>query len=140
MTATPTTKQRVLILCTANSARSQIAEGLLRHLAGDRYHVFSAGARATRVNPMAITVMDELGIDIREQTSKSMTQFVGQPFDAVITVCDDAAASCPFLAGDYNRVHWGLPDPGAVKDEAARLKSFRFVRDQLMKKFKRWLA
>ncbi len=94
-------KKRVLILCTANSARSQMAEGILRWLAGDRFEVFSAGTRATRVNPFAIRVMDEIGVDIRSQYSKTYEQFLGQPFDAVITVCDDAAETCPFLPGNH---------------------------------------
>lgn len=134
MTDTP--KQRVLILCTANSARSQMAEGILRWLAGDRYEAFSAGSKATSVNPFAIRVMDEIGVDIRAQRSKTFEQFLGQPFDAVITVCDSAAENCPFLPGKYTRIHWSFPDPAAVEGDEARLQAFRDVRDGLIEKFK----
>ena len=124
-------KKRVLILCTANSARSQIAEGLLRTLGGTVYDVYSAGSRATSVNPLAITVMDEIGIDIRSQFSKSLDRYLGQPFDAVITVCDNAAEGCPFVPGKYHRIHWSFPDPAAVEGDAAKLAAFRNVRDGL---------
>ncbi|MCL6509976.1 MAG: arsenate reductase ArsC [Anaerolineae bacterium] len=132
-------KKRVLILCTANSARSQMAEGILRWLGGDRYEVFSAGTKATRVNPFAIRVMDELGVDIRSQYSKTYEQFIGQPFDAVITVCDDAAETCPFLPGRYHRIHWSFPDPAAVEGDDAKLQAFRDVRDGLIEKFKEFV-
>jgi arsenate reductase len=132
-------KKRVLILCTANSARSQMAEGVLRWLAGDRYDVFSAGSRATFVNPFAIRAMDEIGVDIRGQTSKTYDQFLGQPFDAVITVCDDAAETCPFLPGQYRRIHWSFPDPAAVEGDEAKLQAFRHVRDGLIDKFKQFI-
>lgn len=131
-----THKQRVLILCTANSARSQMAEGVLRWLAGDRYDVFSAGSRATFVNPFAIQTMDEIGVDLRSHTSKTYEQFLGQPFDAVITVCDNAAEACPFLPGQYRRIHWSIPDPAAVEGDGAKLQAFRDVRDGLMGKFR----
>lgn len=137
---TDTRKKRVLILCTANSARSQMAEGILRWLGGDHYEVFSAGTQATRVNPFAIRVMDEIGVDIRSQYSKTYERFVGQPFDAVITVCDDAAEACPFLPGRYTRIHWGFPDPAAVEGEEAKLQAFRAVRDGLIEKFKAFIA
>jgi arsenate reductase len=131
-----TTKKRVLILCTANSARSQMAEGILRWLAGDRYEVFSAGSKATFVHPLAIRVMAEIGADISNQQSKTYEQFIGQPFDAVITVCDAANESCPFLPGQYRRIHWSFPDPAAVEGEEAKLHAFRQVRDGLIEKFK----
>jgi arsenate reductase len=99
-----TNKVRILILCTANSARSQMAEGILRELGAGKYAVFSAGSRATSVHPFAIRVMDEIGVDIRGQHSKTFEQYLGQPFDAVITVCDDAAEACPFLPGQYRRI------------------------------------
>lgn len=137
MTDTP--KKRVLILCTANSARSQMAEGILRWLGGDRYEVFSAGTKATGVNPFAIRVMDEIGVDIRSQYSKTYEQFIGQPFDAVITVCDDAAETCPFLPGNYRRIHWSFPDPAAVTGDEAKLQAFRDVRDGLIERFKRFV-
>ena len=133
-------KQRVLILCTANSARSQMAEGILRSLAGDCYDVFSAGTRATRVNPFAIKALAELDIDISGQYSKTYEPFLGQPFDAVITVCDSVAENCPFLPGKYSRIHWSFPDPAAVKGDEARLQAFRDVRDGLIKRFKAFIA
>ncbi len=113
-----------------------MAEGVLRSLAGDRYDVFSAGSRATYVNPFAIKVMDEISIDLRGHTSKTYDQFLGQPFDAVITVCDNAAEACPFLPGQYPRIHWSFPDPAAVEGDEAKLQAFRNVRDGLIEKFK----
>ncbi len=129
-------KKRVLILCTANSARSQMAEGILRWLAGDAYDVFSAGSRATTVNPFAIRAMQEIGVDIRAQFSKTYERYLGQPFFAVITVCDSAADNCPFLPGQYSRIHWSFPDPAAVEGDAERLQAFRDVRDGLIARFK----
>jgi len=128
-------KKRVLILCTANSARSQMAEGILRWLAGDRYQVFSAGSKATFVHPFAIRAMAEIGVDISDQRSKTYDLFIGQPFDAVITVCDAANEACPFLPGQYRRIHWSFPDPAAVEGEEAMLQAFRNVRDELIEKF-----
>lgn len=129
-------KKRVLILCTANSARSQMAEGVLRWLAGERYEVFSAGSRATSVNPFAIEAMREIGVDLSQHTSKTFEQFLGQPFDAVITVCDNAAENCPFLPGQYQRIHWSFPDPASVQGDEAKRQAFREVRDGLIGKFK----
>src|SRR5664279_2149041 len=104
-------KQRILFLCTHNSARSQMAEGLLRHLAGDHYEVFSAGTQATVVQPMAIRVMAELGIDISGQKSKTLDRYLDKSFDAVITVCDRANESCPVFNRAKRRLHWSFPDP-----------------------------
>lgn len=132
-------KLRVLILCTANSARSQMAEGLLRHLAGDRFEVFSAGTRATSVNPHAIRAMAERGIDISHHRSKHLNEFLGQPFDYVITVCDAAAETCPIFPGRSERIHWSFPDPAAVEGESAKAEAFRAVRDGLEARFKAWL-
>ena len=129
-------KKRVLILCTANSARSQMAEGVLRLLAGDHYDVFSAGSRATHVNPYAIQAMSEIGVDLSGHTSKTFEPFLGQPFDAVITVCDNAAENCPFMPGQYHRIHWSFPDPAAVEGDDEKLQAFREVRDGLIEKFK----
>ena len=124
-------KQRVLILCTGNSARSQMAEGLLRHDAGDRFDVFSAGTRPANVRPEAITVMQELGIDIAGHRSKSVDEFAGQGFDYVVTVCDNAKASCPVFPGTTT-IHWSFDDPAAVEgSEKQRLAAFRHVRDEL---------
>lgn len=140
MTNSQTRKKRVLILCTANSARSQMAEAILHSLAGDRYDVFSAGSRATSVNPFAIRAMDEIGVDIRGQHSKTFHQYLGQPFDAVITVCDNAAETCPFLPGQYHRIHWSFPDPASVEGDVAKAQAFRNVRDGLMDKFRDFVA
>ena len=120
-----TEKQKVLFLCTHNSARSQMAEGLLRHLAGDRFEVFSAGTEATRVRPEAIEAMREVGVDISDQRSESLARYVGEPFDAVVTVCDDANESCPVFPGAKTRPHWSLSDPSSVAgSDEERLGAF----------------
>jgi arsenate reductase len=125
-------KKRVLILCTGNSARSQMAEGLLRHLAGKALEVHSAGTRPSAVNPLAIEAMREVGVDISRQRSKSVSEFAGQSFATVITVCDNAAEQCPVFPGAPQRIHWSLPDPAEVKGSASeRLAAFRNVRDSL---------
>ena len=125
-------KARVLFVCTHNSARSQMAEGLLRHLASDRFDAFSAGTEVTTVRPEAITAMAEIGIDISEQESKSVERFVGQPFDWVITVCDRARESCPVFPGAEQTAHWGFDDPAdAEGTDQERLAVFRQVRDQI---------
>lgn len=125
-------KKRVLILCTANSARSQMAEGLLRADHGDRFEVESAGSRATLVRPEAITVMREAGIDISGHRSKTVDEFAGQTFDIVLTVCDNARESCPVYPGHSNRIHHSFEDPAAAEgSEAERLAAFRRVRDQI---------
>jgi arsenate reductase (thioredoxin) len=130
-------KKRVLILCTGNSARSQMAEGLLRHDAGDRFEVFSAGTKPTQVRPEAITVMQELGIDISSYRSKSVDEFSGQDFDYVVTVCDNAKASCPVFPGNTKRIHWSLDDPAAVEgSEEHRRAAFRRVRDELRQRLR----
>jgi arsenate reductase len=117
-------------LCTHNSARSQMAEGLLRHLAGDRFEVMSAGTEATHVRPLAVRAMDEVGIDISGQESKTLDRYVGEPFDYVITVCEEANEACPFFPGAAERLHWSLPDPAAAQGtEEERLEVFRSVRD-----------
>jgi arsenate reductase len=105
------TKTRVLFLCTHNSARSQMAKGLLRHLAGDRFEVMSAGTEATSVRPEAILAMSEIGVDISGQTSKTMERYLGEPFDYVVTVCDDANEACPVFPGAENRLHWRSRTP-----------------------------
>lgn len=119
-------------MCTHNSARSQMAEGLLRHLTGDRFEAYSAGTEATHVRPQALRVMGELGIDISGQESKTLDRYLGEPFDYVITVCDDAKEACPFFPGAAQRLHWSLPDPAAAEGtEDERLEVFRSVRDRL---------
>ena len=125
-------KLRVLILCTGNSARSQMAEGLLRRLGGTRFEVFSAGTKPVSVNPLAIVAMREKGIDISTQRSKSVSEFAGQEFATVITVCDDAAEECPVFPGAPWRAHWSLPDPAVVSGtREEKLGAFREVRDEL---------
>ncbi len=127
-----TTRQRVLILCTANSARSQMAEGLLRADQGDRFDVRSAGTRATLVRPEAIAVLGELGIDISGHRSKTVDEFAGETFDYVLTVCDNAREACPYYPGHGKRLHESFDDPAAeTGDEAARLQAFRRVRDEI---------
>ena len=127
-----TEPRRVLFLCTHNSARSQMAEGLLRAHGGSRFEVFSAGTEATRVRPEAIEVMREIGIDISGQSSKTLERYLDQPFDLVITVCDDAAESCPVFLGAKQRLHWSFPDPSRVDgSEAQRGAAFRTVRDAI---------
>lgn len=123
---------RVLILCTGNSARSQMAEGLLRHEGRGRFKVFSAGTHPSSVRPEAIAVMGEIGIDISGQRSKSVNEFLSQSIDCVLTVCDHAAANCPVFPGNVRRVHWPFEDPAAATGcEAERLVMFRAVRDQI---------
>jgi arsenate reductase (thioredoxin) len=135
------TRARVLVVCTHNSARSQMAEGLLRALASDRFEVASAGTEATRVHPLAIRAMDELGIDLRDHTSKTLDRFVAEPWDYVITVCDDANERCPVFPGRTTRLHWGFDDPSAATGtEEERLAAFRRVRDAIAGRLRTWLA
>ena len=123
---------RVLILCTGNSARSQMAEGLLRHHAVDANEVFSAGTKPAQVRPEAIAVMREAEIDISGHRSKSVDEFEGQDFDYVITVCDNAKESCPIFPAKTKRIHWSIVDPAAVQgSEDERLAAFRLARDEL---------
>jgi len=123
-------KQRVLILCTGNSARSQMAEGLLRHLAGDRFEVFSAGTKPVGLNPIAVKAMSEVGIDIANHRSKSVDEFLGHQFDYVITVCDNARESCPIFPGGGARIHQSFEDPAAAPKDR-QLETFRRIRDQI---------
>jgi arsenate reductase (thioredoxin) len=126
-------KKRVLILCTGNSARSQMAEGLLRHDSGERFDVESAGTKASSVRPEAIAAMDELGIDISWQRSKNVDEFEGQHFDYVITVCDSARETCPVFFGATERLHHSFDDPPApgVGPDEERMTIFRRVRNEL---------
>jgi arsenate reductase len=130
-------KKRVLILCTGNSARSQMAEGLLRHDAGDQFDVKSAGVNPTAVRPEAIQAMHEIGIDISGYRSKSVDEFIGQNFDYVITVCDNANEQCPVFPGKTERLHWSFQDPaGAQGEHEFRLEVFRRVRDEIRERLK----
>jgi arsenate reductase len=124
-------KKRVLILCTGNSARSQMAEGLLKADGGGRFEVFSAGVSPSRVRPEAIEAMRESGVDISHQRSKSVEEFAGQVFDYVITVCDNAREQCPVFPAKTTRIHWSFDDPAAEGDEEQRLAVFRRVRDEI---------
>jgi arsenate reductase len=141
MSAT-TTKRRILILCTGNSARSQMAEGILRHDGGDAFEVHSAGVKPGSVRPEAIRVMREIGIDISGHRSKSVDEFIRQDFDTVITVCDNAKETCPVFPGKTERVHRSFEDPpplGVGSDEE-RLSIFRRVRDEIREWMKDFIA
>jgi arsenate reductase (thioredoxin) len=134
------TKKRILILCTGNSARSQMAEGLFRHEGGDRYEVFSAGTHPSLVRPEAIAVLAEIGIDISGHRSKSVDEFVSQPLDLVITVCDNANETCPVFPGRTQRLHWPFEDPAHLEgSEEARKAAFRKVRDQIRLRIRAFL-
>jgi arsenate reductase len=134
-------RRRVLVLCTHNSARSQMAEGFLRALAGDRLDVASAGTEATGVHPLAIRAMDERAIDLRGHTSKTLDRFRAEPWDYVITVCDAASERCPLFPGRAQRLHWSFDDPSAAPgNEAERLAAFRRVRDAIEARLRAWLA
>jgi arsenate reductase len=134
-------RARVLILCTHNSARSQMAEGLLRHMGGDRFEVQSAGTEATRVNPLATRAMSELGIDLSGHTSKTLDRFLGEPWDYVLTVCDSANERCPVFPNARHRIHWSFEDPSAATGtEEHRLDAFRRIRDQISARLRKWLT
>jgi arsenate reductase len=135
----PHKKKRVLILCTGNSARSQMGEGLLRHLAGDRFEVFSAGTFGTFVRPQAIAVMGEIGIDISQHRSKSLDEFLDAPFDYVITVCDHANQRCPVFPGPAIRLHWSVDDPVIEGSPGEQLDAFRHARDDLHGRIREFL-
>ena len=136
----PSTSQRVLFVCTHNSARSQMAEGLLRLLGGDRFAAFSAGTQATQVRPLAIRAMRELGVDISSQESKTLERYLDQPFDKVITVCDQANETCPVFFGARERLHWSFPDPSrATGTEDQQLVVYRGVRDAIRARIEREL-
>ena len=134
-------KERVLFLCTHNSARSQMAEALLREIAGDRFDAYSAGTEATAVRPLALTVMGEIGIDISGQQSKTLQRYLSEPWDYVITVCDDANESCPVLPGMTNRSHWSFEDPSkATGSEQGQLETYRRVRDEIAARIRTFVA
>lgn len=127
----PERKIRVLFVCTHNSARSQMAEGLLNALLGDRYEAASAGTEPRGVHPLAVQVMDEIGVDIRHHRSKSVDEFREEWFDVVVTVCDHAKETCPFFPNARRRMHRSFPDPSAVEDPREQLETFRKVRDAI---------
>ncbi len=128
---------RVLFLCTHNSARSQMAQGLLQNMGQGKFEVFSAGTEATFVRPLAIQCMQEIGIDIRGQHSKILTEYLDQPFDYVITVCDQANETCPVFPGATHRLHWSFPDPSkATGSQEAQLETYRQVRQAIQARLK----
>jgi len=125
-------KKKVLFLCTGNSARSQIAEGLMKSMGGEQMEVKSAGILPSHVHPLAIRVMDEVGIDISKQTSKSQDQFLKEEFDYIITLCDHAAMACPNFPGQGKRLHWSIEDPAmAIGTMDERVAVFRRARDEI---------
>lgn len=130
--------KRILFLCTRNSARSQMAEGLLRRLGGNSFVAFSAGLVATVVRPEAVAVMKEIGIDISTQMSKTLTQYLKEPFDEVITVCDSANEACPLFPKTRKRLHWSIDDPSKVQgSETERLQAFRRARDEIRERIEK---
>lgn len=133
---------RVLILCTGNCVRSQMAEGLLRHLGGSAYEVHSAGSHPNGyVSPLAIEAMREIGIDISAHRSKSVLEFASQRFGTVITVCDSAAEGCPVFPGAPQRIHWSIWDPGAATgSHEEKLAAFRRIRDDLAARLREFLS
>ncbi len=135
------TTQRVLFLCTHNSARSQMAEGFLCALAGDRVEVESAGTEETRVNPLAVRAMAEVGIDLSGHRSKTLDRFLGERWDYVITVCDSANERCPVFPRGARRLHWSFEDPSrATGSDEERLQVFRRIRDEISARLRAWLA
>lgn len=134
-------RSRVLILCTGNSARSQMAEGLLRQLGGESFDVSSAGIKPTQVRTEAIQVMKEIGIDISQHFSKDVDRFVDNDFDYVITVCDNANENCPVFPGRAKRIHWSFEDPAQVEgNETTRLSAFRIIRDEIKHRIETFIA
>ena len=134
-------KPKVLFLCTGNSARSQMAEGYLRHVASDRFTPLSAGIEPKVLNPLAVEAMAEIGIDISQQTSKDVASFLGQHIPYVVTVCDSARQRCPIFPGSWKFLHWSLEDPAdAQGTHGERLTVFRRVRDQIIDHINRELV
>ncbi len=133
--------KKVLFLCTGNSCRSQIGEGLLRHYGGDRYEVFSAGVEPSRVHPMSILVLEERGIDISQQSSDDVKDYLDKGIDIVISVCDHAAATCPTFPGKVERIHWSIKDPFHGWDiDESKLPDYRATREDLKTRILDFLA
>ena len=130
-------KKRVLFLCTGNSARSQMAEGLLRHLAGDRFEAFSAGTDPKGLHPQTVEAMKDMSIDVSQQRSKDVKEFLGQQFDHVITVCDRAKQQCPIFPG-VEPIHWGFEDPAAA-EPADQFRAFQTIRDEIAQRIQSFL-
>ena len=134
-------KIKVLFLCTGNSCRSQMAEGFLRYLGKEDFEAYSAGTRPTRLNPLAVRAMKEKGIDIAGQHSQSADEFVGEPFDYIITVCDHARETCPVFPGTAERPHWSLKDPAEAEgSDEERMPVFREIRDQIEKRIRDFIT
>jgi arsenate reductase len=142
MTESTPQPMRVLFLCTHNSSRSQMAEGLLRVRGDGAYQVFSAGTQPSVVHPLAIKVMREIGIDISDHRAKSLEEFRKQsPMDLVVTVCDEATEACPYFPNARRQVHWGFPDPSRVEgSEEERLAAFRHIRDLIATRIRQFLS
>ncbi|HEX6906768.1 MAG TPA: arsenate reductase ArsC [Terriglobales bacterium] len=133
--------KRVLFLCTGNSCRSQMAEGWLRHLGAERFEVASAGTHPKHLHPDAVLVMGEAGVNIAEHRSKNVSEFLHQPFDFVITVCDSAKEACPYFPDEVQRLHWSFPDPAATTGtHEERLAVFRQVRDHIAERIKGFIS
>lgn len=134
-------KKKVLILCTGNSCRSQMAEEFLRNLGGDNFNVVSAGIKPSQVHPLAIKVMSEVSINISQHRSKSVDEFIGQKFNYVITVCDNARQTCPIFPGQYEKIHWDVEDPAETEgSEEEKLTVFRNIRDQIKENILKFLS
>ena len=132
--------KKVLFLCTKNSVRSQMAEGLMKALGGEHWKVRSGGSIPSFVHPLATRVMGEIGIDISQQTSKSLNQFLNEEFDYIITLCDEAALSCPAFPGQGKRLHWSVEDPAAASDTTEeKLLVFRRIREEIKKRIEEFL-
>ncbi|MCF7826537.1 MAG: arsenate reductase ArsC [Candidatus Marinimicrobia bacterium] len=133
-------KKKILFLCTGNSCRSQIGEGLMRHLANDKYEVYSAGVEPSRLHPMSILVMDEIGVDIRHQSSDDVLDYIDAGIDIVISVCDHAAQTCPTFPGQVQRIHWSIKDPFHGWDiDESKLPDYRKTRDDLKQRIEKFL-
>ncbi len=134
-------KQKVLFVCTGNSCRSQMAEGMLRHYEKDKFEVFSAGLKPSYIHPLAIKTMAESGIDITNQHSQTVNEFLGEDFSYVITVCDSAKELCPVFPGKYNAIHWSIEDPASTEGtESERMKDFRRVRQNIQERINHFIS
>ena len=134
-------KQKVLFVCTGNSCRSQMAEGILRHYGKDKFEVFSAGLEPSYIHPLAIKAMAESGIDLTGQHSKTVNELLEEEFSYVITVCDSAKERCPVFPGKYNAIHWSIEDPASAEGtETERMKDFRIVRQDIRERINHFIS
>ena len=135
-----TKKKKVLFICTGNACRSQIAHGLLRDMAGNRFEVFSAGSHPSRVHPMSIVVMEEVGIDISHHTSDYVDDYLDEGIDIAITVCDNANQACPMFPGEVERIHWSIDDPfKGWNFDTSQMDSFRETRREINERLETFL-